>query len=92
MAAPDEADRGQALETEFARSSFAQDRLWFLEQLTPGTGSYVIVHALRVLGRLDPARLERALHRVIQRHEALRTTFVYEEGCKKCLSCGFNEC
>ncbi|MFN8596433.1 MAG: amino acid adenylation domain-containing protein [Anaerolineae bacterium] len=55
--------------------SFAQQRLWFLEQLAPGSLFYNLPTALRLCGRLDVSALERSLNAIVQRHEALRTTF-----------------
>src|SRR5579859_2616495 len=62
-------------------ASFAQQRLWFLDQLEPGTAAYNLPRAFRITGPLDVEILERALHRVIQRHSSLRTIFnsVYGE-------------
>ncbi|HEX7242294.1 MAG TPA: amino acid adenylation domain-containing protein, partial [Longimicrobiaceae bacterium] len=56
--------------------SFAQRRLWFIEQLEPGAGRYNLVHPLRLRGRLEPAALRRALGEVARRHEVLRTRFL----------------
>jgi amino acid adenylation domain-containing protein len=53
----------------------AQGRLWFLEQLQPGSASYNISWALRVGGELNIEALERCLNEVVYRHEILRTTF-----------------
>lgn len=55
--------------------SFAQQRLWFIDQLEPGSSLYVINRALRLRGSLDPTSLERAVQSIAGRHEALRTTF-----------------
>ncbi len=55
--------------------SFSQERLWFLEELAPGTGAYHIPLFLRLSGRLDPGRMEESLGEVVRRHEALRTAF-----------------
>src|SRR5262245_56711624 len=55
--------------------SHGQRALWFLERLSPGNAAYVIAGAGRVRSALDPAALERALRRLVQRHPALRTTF-----------------
>ncbi|MGF1426682.1 amino acid adenylation domain-containing protein [Kitasatospora sp. LaBMicrA B282] len=56
--------------------SFAQQRLWFLEQLQPGSSDYVINVGWRMTGALDAAALRSALVRVVARHEALRTALV----------------
>ncbi len=61
-------------------TSFAQQRLWFLEQLVPGLPVYSIPGAVRIRGALDPAVLERSLNEIVQRHESLRTTFIEVEG------------
>jgi amino acid adenylation domain-containing protein len=55
--------------------SFAQQRLWFLEQLEPGTALYNLPSALRLEGPLDTGALERAFTELVRRHESLRTTF-----------------
>ena len=60
--------------------SFAQQRLWFLEQLTPGTPSYNMPVALHHRRALDVPRLARAMSEVVRRHAALRATFVEQDG------------
>jgi amino acid adenylation domain-containing protein len=60
--------------------SFAQERLWFLDRLDPGSPTYNIPAALRLRGPLDPAILAACLDEVVRRHEALRTTFALPEG------------
>src|SRR6185436_19644310 len=55
--------------------SFAQQRLWFLDQLEPGSAAYHIPAALRMRGALDIAALERAIGAIVARHEVLRTRF-----------------
>ena len=60
--------------------SFAQERLWFLEQLSPGGHVYTIPGALRLEGLLDAGALEAALGEIVRRHEALRTRFPSDGG------------
>lgn len=55
--------------------SFAQQRLWFLDQLAPGGSFYNIPSAIRLKGKLDLAILKRCINEIIRRHESLRTTF-----------------
>ena len=55
--------------------SFAQQRLWFLDQMAPGNPFYNIPLAIPIRHRIDPATLERAINEVVRRHESLRTTF-----------------
>jgi amino acid adenylation domain-containing protein len=60
--------------------SFAQQRLWFLYQLTPGNPFYNVPAAIRLTGTLDQTALERSFQAVVRRHAALRTTFTTHEG------------
>ncbi len=62
------------------RLSFAQERLWFLEQLEPGNTSYNISNVLQLDGQLNLPALERAVQEIYQRHEILRTTFKVIDG------------
>ncbi|HST60441.1 MAG TPA: amino acid adenylation domain-containing protein, partial [Longimicrobium sp.] len=60
--------------------SFAQQRLWVLDQLDPGTAAYNMPSPLLLRGPLDVGALERALDALRERHESLRTTFAVAEG------------
>ena len=60
--------------------SFAQQRLWFIDQLEGGSAQYNMPAALRLRGRLDVEAMQRALDTVVERHEILRTTYREEEG------------
>ncbi|HWD97875.1 MAG TPA: amino acid adenylation domain-containing protein [Bryobacteraceae bacterium] len=55
--------------------SYSQHRLWFLDQLAPGTALYNVPASVRFEGNLNTAALEQALSAVVNRHETLRTTF-----------------
>ncbi|MGW2217498.1 amino acid adenylation domain-containing protein [Nonomuraea sp. NPDC001684] len=55
--------------------SFAQERLWFMEQFAPGTSAYVLPVSARLRGPLDAGRLRESLDAVVARHESLRMTF-----------------
>src|SRR5437868_3750840 len=58
--------------------SFSQQRLWFLDQLEPGTPFYNVFQAIRMEGDLRMDALEYALNQVVERHESLRTSFAAE--------------
>jgi len=60
--------------------SFAQQRLWFLQQMDPESTAYNLLSAIRMEGNLDADLLESSLHRIILRHEDLRTSFVQYDG------------
>ncbi len=60
--------------------SFAQQRLWFLEQLEPQSAAYNLSVAMRLLGLLDVGALDRTLCEILRRHEVLRTRFGKDEG------------
>jgi hypothetical protein len=60
--------------------SYAQQRLWFLDQLQPGTAVYNIAVVLRLSGQLNVEVLELSFNELVRRHESLRTTFRTVEG------------
>src|SRR5688500_8259448 len=60
--------------------SFAQQRLWFLDQVQPGNPAYNLLDAWRLQGPLNSNFLEQAFNEVLRRHEALRTTFAAVQG------------
>lgn len=61
-------------------TSFPQRRLWLLDRLTGTTANYNIPSAFRIQGKLDVGVLETALNMIIDRHEALRTSFAEQDG------------
>ncbi|MCE9671193.1 amino acid adenylation domain-containing protein [Myxococcus stipitatus] len=63
-----------------AELSFAQRRLWFMDQYLPGSPLYNLPVAQRLEGALDVPALERAFQALVRRHQALRTTFHAREG------------
>jgi amino acid adenylation domain-containing protein len=60
--------------------SFAQQRLWFLDQWEPGSSTYNFITAVRLTGLLNFAAFERSINEILRRHEALRTTFATVDG------------
>ena len=60
--------------------SYAQERLWFLDQFEPGSASYNLPGAVRLIGALDVTVLKQSLNEIIRRHEILRTTFGMVDG------------
>lgn len=60
--------------------SFAQERMWFLDQLVPDSPLYNISAAIRLTGKLNQAALEQSLNEIIRRHEILRVYFTIEAG------------
>ncbi|HEX2599604.1 MAG TPA: condensation domain-containing protein, partial [Terriglobales bacterium] len=60
--------------------SFQQRRLWFLDQLDPGSSTYNITWSLRMRGVLNPEALQASINEIVRRHEILRTTFPTHDG------------
>ena len=60
--------------------SFAQQRMWLLEQMAPGNVAHVIVDAVLIEGDLDVAVLRRSFETLVHRHESLHTTFKVVDG------------
>src|SRR5512147_2524582 len=60
--------------------SFAQKRLWVLEQLEPGNPAYNTSTAICANGRLDWSSLQQSLNEIVRRHETLRTVFISQDG------------
>ncbi|HEX4959375.1 MAG TPA: non-ribosomal peptide synthase/polyketide synthase, partial [Thermoanaerobaculia bacterium] len=73
-------ERGTWREGEPLPLSFAQERLWFLDQLEPGSSAYNMPIPLHLYGALDPAALSRVLSEIVRRHAVLRTRFVQAGG------------
>ena len=65
---------------EHLKLSFPQERLWFLDQLGGSNCAYNIPFAFKIEGSLNTSALEQSLQEIVQRHEALRTTFSAIEG------------
>lgn len=63
-------------ESDLPVLSFAQQRLWFLDQLEPGSSTYNMPFLLKIEGDFDINVFEKSLNEIIQRHEILRTTFI----------------
>jgi amino acid adenylation domain-containing protein len=60
--------------------SYAQQRLWFIDQLESGSPEYNMPEALRLRGNLDVEALRRAINTIVERHESLRTHFEERAG------------
>ena len=60
--------------------SFAQQRLWFIHQIEPDSPVNLLPAAVRIIGALDLAALEKTFNEIIRRHESLRTSFAVFEG------------
>src|SRR5579864_5959234 len=60
--------------------SYAQQRLWFIDQLEPGSAAYNIPLGLRMVGELNRVALRQSLEEIVRRHEVLRTRFPQREG------------
>ncbi|HEY7124285.1 MAG TPA: amino acid adenylation domain-containing protein [Ktedonobacterales bacterium] len=74
-------EQRNALEEDLFLPSFAQERLWFLDQLDPNNPVYITyTPPLRLKGKLDLAALWQSVQAVVGRHEVLRTSFVAVEG------------
>jgi hypothetical protein len=60
--------------------SFAQERLWFIDQLMPGSAAFNVPMAVKLSGAINAEALQRAIDEIVRRHESLRTTFVTADG------------
>ena len=83
MASTESAQRLSITPSEYkgpVRQSFAQGRLWFLDQLNVGASWYNLPFAVRLRGSLNVSALTTALHALEQRHETLRTVFAESDG------------
>ncbi|MBV9773817.1 MAG: amino acid adenylation domain-containing protein, partial [Gemmatimonadetes bacterium] len=73
-------ERSRDARTEPPPLSFAQQRLWLVDRIEPGSAAYNMPFPLRLRGVLDPAALRASLDALVARHEALRTTFMESGG------------
>ncbi|AFY92127.1 non-ribosomal peptide synthetase [Chamaesiphon minutus] len=76
----DKLNCAEAAEVFVFPTSFAQQRLWFLDRLAPGNPFYNVSTALRLEGAIDFTALEQTFNEIVRRHETLRTTFVVVDG------------
>lgn len=65
---------------DLAPLSFEQERIWLLEQLGQGGCAYHVCQGVEIRGTLDVRRLEHSLQSLMDRHEILRTSFVFADG------------
>ena len=79
VSTPSASDEGDERSDEFPLS-FAQERIWFLDQLVPGSTAYNISAAYRLRGAISVRGLEWSINEMISKHSALRTTVVIREG------------
>src|SRR5262245_22899887 len=77
---PQTIPRRDAARRDSLRLSYAQQRLWFIDQLEPGSALYNVPLAIRLCGELFPQALSAAFSELVRRHEVLRTTFAHAEG------------
>ncbi|MBH8561813.1 condensation protein [Nostoc sp. CENA67] len=70
----------QSRESNTFPLSFAQQRLWFLDQLEPGNPAFNICQFMQLTGLLNVVALEKSFQEVVKRHEILRTTFTIIDG------------
>ena len=70
----------RSAETDSFPLSFAQERLWFLDQLKPGNPAYNLPGAARLRGQVDLKALKQSVNEIIRRHETLRTRIITVEG------------
>jgi len=68
------------MQVRYCEPSYAQQRMWYMDQLQPGNPAYNVPIALRLKGTVDQSVLQRSLNSVIKRHEILRTTFPVNDG------------
>src|SRR6266536_3215799 len=67
---------GQRAPADSHALSFAQERLWLLDQLEPGSTAYTMPFGIRLRGTLDAGALKRSLQAIVERHDALQTRFL----------------
>ncbi len=77
---PSEPAGDEMPETAHAPLSFSQQRLWFLDQLDPGSAEYNIAGATQLTGQLDVDAMKRAIAEIVRRHGSLRTVFAALDG------------
>ena len=65
---------------ESAPLSFAQTQMWVIDQMTPGNPAYNLPYGFCLRGALEGTALENSFNEIINRHEALRTTFAVQDG------------
>ena len=71
----------RAKSNDHAPLSYAQERLWFLDQWEPGLTAYNICRGFRLTGALNSGALDQSLRQLVARHETLRTHFATLDGC-----------
>lgn len=67
-------------DNELLPLSFSQQRLWFIDQLDPGSSAYNMFSAVRLQGQLNISAWEQSIDTIVRRHESLRTTFSAVDG------------